>query len=82
MKIVFITKNCSEATQIENKVDSEIEEFIKMKDEEFMKNSLKNNKLTLKTQQRFKIKRRNVFTEEINKISLSSNDDKKFNQLI
>ena len=53
-----------------------------MKDEEFMKNSLKNNKLTLKTQQRFKIKRRNVFTEEINKISLSSNDDKKFNQLI
>ena len=79
---MFITKNCSEATQIENKVDSEIEEFIKMKDEEFMKNSLKNNKLTLKTQQRFKIKRRNVFTEEINKISLSSNDDKKFSQLI
>ena len=79
---MFITKNCSEATQIENKVDSEIEEFIKMKDEGFMKNSLKNNKLTLKTQQRFKIKRRNVFTEEINKISLSSNDDKKFNQLI
>ena len=79
---MFITKNCSEATQIENKVDSEIEEFIKMKDEEFMKNSLKYNKLTLKTQQRFKIKRRNVFTEEINKISLSSNDDKKFNQLI
>ena len=79
---MFITKNCSEATQIENKVDSEIEEFIKMKDEEFMKNSLKNNKLTLKTQQRFKIKRRNVFTEEINKISLSSSDDKKFNQLI
>ena len=79
---MFITKNCSVATQIENKVDSEIEEFIKMKDEEFMKNSLKNNKLTLKTQQRFKNKRRNVFTEEINKISLSSNDDKKFNQLI
>ena len=81
---MFRTKNCSEATQIENKVDSETEEFIKMKDEEFMKNSLKNtlNKLTLKTQQRFKIKRRNVFTEEINKISLSSNDDKKFNQLI
>ena len=79
---MFITKNCSVATQIENKVYSEIEEFIKMKDEEFMKNSLKNNKLTLKTQQRFKNKRRNVFTEEINKISLSSNDDKKFNQLI
>ena len=49
---MFITKNCSEATQIENKVDSEIEEFIKMKDEEFMKNSLKNNKLTSRSIER------------------------------
>ena len=31
----------------------------------------------LKTQQRFKRERRNVFTEEINKIALSSNDDKR-----
>ena len=30
----------------------------------------------LKTQQKFKSKRHNVFTEEINKIVLSSNDDK------
>ena len=30
----------------------------------------------LKTQQRFKIKRYNAFTEEINKIALSSNDVK------
>ena len=29
-----------------------------------------------KTQQRFKSERHNVFTEEINKIALSSNDDK------
>ena len=36
----------------------------------------RNNKLILKTQQRFKSERHNVFTEEINNIALSSNDDK------
>ena len=41
-----------------------------------MKNSEKNNKLLSKTQQRFKSEKRNVFTEEINKIALSSNGDK------
>ena len=30
----------------------------------------------LKTQQTFKSEKHNVFTEEINKIALSSNDDK------
>ena len=34
-------------------------------------------KLILKTQQRFKSERHNVFTEKINKIALSSNDDKR-----
>ena len=34
-------------------------------------------RLILKTQQRFKSERHNVFTEEINQISLSSNDDKR-----
>ena len=37
--------------------------------------SVKNNRLILKTQQKFKSERHNVFTEEINKIALSSNDD-------
>ena len=36
-----------------------------------------NNKLILKTQQRFKSERHNISTEEINKIALSSNDDKR-----
>ena len=31
----------------------------------------------LKTQQRFKSEKHNVFTEEINKIALNSNDDKR-----
>ena len=37
--------------------------------------------MPLKTQQRFKSRRHNVFTEEIYNIILSSNDDKKL-QLI
>ena len=32
---------------------------------------MKNNKLVLKPQQRFRSEKRNVFTEEINKIALS-----------
>ena len=35
------------------------------------------NKSILRTQQRFKSEIRNIFTEEIDKIALSSNDDKK-----
>ena len=35
------------------------------------------HKLILQTQERFKSERGNVYTEEINKISLSSNDDKR-----
>ena len=40
-------------------------------------NCLLNDEIILKSQQRFKSKARNVFTEEINKIVLSNNDDKK-----
>ena len=40
------------------------------------KELMKNNKLILKTQQRFRSERHNILTEEINKIVLSSNDDK------
>ena len=36
------------------------------------KKLIKNNKLILKTQQRFKSERHDVFTEKINKIALSS----------
>ena len=38
---------------------------------------VKNNKLILKIQQRFKSEKYNVFTREINKDALSSNDDKR-----
>ena len=37
-----------------------------------------NDKIILKAQQRFKSDYQNVYTEQINKIALSSNDDKRF----
>ena len=41
------------------------------------KEFIKNNKIILKTQQRFKSERHNAFTEETNKIASSSNHDKR-----
>ena len=41
------------------------------------KGCLLNNKTVLKSQQRFKSERHDIYTEEINKIALSSNDDKR-----
>ena len=41
------------------------------------KDCLLSNEITLKSQQRFKSEAHNVYSEEVNKIALSSNDDKK-----
>ena len=41
------------------------------------KDSLFNNEIMLKLQQRFKSDHHKVYTEEVNKIALSSNDDKR-----
>ena len=40
-------------------------------------NSLFNDKIILQSQQRFKSDRHNAYTEQINMIALSSNDDKR-----
>ena len=45
-------------------------------DTDSLKEIIKYKKAILKTQQRFKSERHNVFTEEINRVALSSNDDK------
>ena len=45
------------------------------------KELIENNKLILKLQQRFTINKHYVFTEEVSRIALSANDDKKI-QLI
>ena len=71
-------KNCSEAAQIENKVNHleknkiDVDGF-KKDQKDFMKNT----KLILKTKQKSNSEMHNVFTEEINNITLSSNDDRR-----
>ena len=70
-------KNCLKASQIINTVNYlEIKgtDVYSFKDD---KKEFINNKLLLKSQQRFKCERHNVFAEEINKIALSSNDDER-----
>ena len=47
------------------------------KDYKDCKDCLFNNKIILKSQQRFKSEHHNVFTIEINKIALSNTDDKR-----
>ena len=48
---------------------------------ENLKEFIRINKSILKTQQRFKSERHNVFTEDINKMALSSNDDKRMQSI-
>ena len=50
-------------------------------DVDSLKEFIKNNNLMLETQQRFKSERRNVFTEEINKITLGPDDDKRMQSI-
>ena len=45
------------------------------------KKIIKNNKSIFKTQQKFKREKHKVFTEEINKIALSSNQDKRIQSI-
>ena len=73
-------KNCLEATQLGNKMNylekkklTQIVSFVTKKHREF----IKNNKSILKTKQKFKSGKHNIFTEKINKITLISNDDKR-----
>ena len=45
------------------------------------KEFIKNNKLILKSQQRFRSKKYNVFTEEVNRTELSANNDKRIQSI-
>ena len=71
-------KSCLEATQLDNKTKYLEKNKIHI---DSIKKSLKeftrNKKLKLKSQQMFKSESHNVFTEEINKIALSWNYDKR-----
>ena len=76
-------KRFLEAVQLENKITHLNNNKIDVK---YLihnhKESIKNNKIILKSKEKFKSERHNVFTEEINKIALSSNDKKEYNQPI
>ena len=71
--------NSLRASQIENIIN--YLEKTKL-DVDCLKKELIKNKRMLKTQKRFKSERHNAFTEEINKIDLSSNDDERMQSII
>ena len=67
-----------EATQIDNKLNYLEKNKINVDSlNEDHGKYIKNNKLILQTEQRLKSERHNVFTEEINEITLRLNDDKR-----
>ena len=75
-------KNCLEATQLENEINHlEKNEINGDSLTEDHKEFIKNDKLILKTQQRFRSEKYNVFNEKLNKIALSSNDDKRIQSI-
>ena len=66
--------NNSEAKKAKETKKCVIKRMLKFND---YKNCVLNNKTILKSQQRFKSETHNVYTEEVNNIALSSNDDKR-----
>ena len=75
-------KNCLEVTQLDNKINHLEKNKINIDSlKSNPKKFITNNKSILKPQQRFTSERHNVFAEEINKIELSSNDDKRIQSI-
>ena len=64
----------SEAKKAKGTKKCVIKRMLKFNDYE---NCVLNNEIILKSQQRFKSEAHNVCTEDVNKIALSSNDDKR-----
>ena len=70
----YLTDNGKEDKKAKGTKKCVIKRMIKFND---YKNCLLNSEVVLKSQQRFKSKGHDVYTENINKIALSSNDDKR-----
>ena len=70
----YLTDNCKEDKKAKGTKKRVIKRRLKFND---YKDCLLNNEIILKSQQGFKSERHDVYTEEINKIALSSNDDKR-----
>ena len=75
----YLTDDCKEDKKAKGTKKCVIKARLKFGD---YKDCLLNNKIVLKSQQRFKSERHDVYTEEINKIALSSNMIKDYKLLI
>ena len=77
-----IFENCLQATQIEDNINNIAKYKIDIDSLKIdQKDFIKNNKLISKIQQSYKSERHNVSTEEMNKIVLCSNDDKRMHSV-
>ena len=70
----YLMDDCKEDKKAKGTKTCVIKKMIKFDN---YKNCLLNGEVVLKSQQRFKSKGHNIYTENINKIALSSNDDKR-----
>ena len=71
-------KNCLEGTELENKINQPEKNKLDVDSlREKHKESIKINRLILKSQQRFRCEKLNIFTKEVKKIALSTYDDKR-----
>ena len=70
----YLADDCKEDKKAKGTKKCVIKRMIKFND---YKNSLLNGEVVLKSEQRFKSKGHDVYTENVNKIALSSNDDKR-----
>ena len=73
-KYSYLMDDDSEARKAKGTKKSVIKRMLKFKD---YKNCVLNNEMILKSQQIFKSEAHNLCTEEVNKIALSSNADKR-----
>ena len=71
----FLTGDCEEERKAKGTKKCVIKQMLKFYDYKYC---LKSNATILKSQQRFKSEKYGVYTEVVNKIALSSNDDKRF----
>ena len=70
----YLTDDCKENKKAKGTKKCVIKRMIKFND---YKNCLLKDEVILKSQQRFKSKEHNIHTENINKIALSNNNDKR-----
>ena len=73
-KCAYLIEDDSEHRKVKGTKKCVIRQRLMLKN---YKDCLFNNKIILKSQQKFKSDHHNVYTEQINKIAQSSNDDKR-----